>query len=94
MNEEFDAIVNRLSAIEHAVKDNNAMLQSIQRRARLSILFSLIKWFVIIGFSLGLFYYTKPYMEQTLNMYTQISGLTGMTASSSDMLDKFQMFLK
>jgi len=73
MNEEYDAILNRLNTIEETMKLNNAMLHSIERRARLSILFSSLKWFVIIGLSLGTFYYTKPYLEQLMSTYSQIS---------------------
>ena len=73
MNEDYESILSRLSEIEENVKQNTHMLNRIERRARLSLLFSSLKWFIIIGLSLGTFYYTKPYLEQLMETYSQVS---------------------
>ncbi len=75
MHEEYDQILTRLKEVEDKVEQSNHMLQSIQRRAKLTLLFSSLKWFVIIGLSLGTFYYTKPYLEQLMDTYKQVSNL-------------------
>jgi hypothetical protein len=54
---------------------NQSILESIQRRARLSILFSSLKWFVILGLTFGTFYYTKPYLEELMKVYSQVSDI-------------------
>jgi cell division septal protein FtsQ len=97
MNEDYSTILDRLTRIENEVNKNASMLESIQRRARIAILFSFVKWFVIIGFSLGIFYYSKPYLENTMNMYTSVMNLTGgqkNASSTSSILEEFKMFLK
>ncbi len=87
MNQEFEEILNRLKDIEHSVKQNHDMLESIQRRARLAIIFSLLKWFIIFGFTFGIFYYSKPYIEQTLDLYSQVNQLTGSISNQQQQAD-------
>ncbi len=78
MNEDCDAILARLNDIEEQIKQNQDILESIQRRARLSMLFSSIKWFIILGLTFGTFYYTKPYLEQLMQVYSQVSDIGSM----------------
>jgi hypothetical protein len=75
INEEYDAILTRLNNIEENIKQNQIILESIQRRARLSILFSSLKWFIILGLTFGTFYYTKPYLEELMKVYSQVSDI-------------------
>ena len=75
MNEEYEAISHRLDNIEEDLRQSNNMLHRIERRARFALAFSSLKWFVIIGLSLGTFYYTKPYLEQLMQTYSQISNI-------------------
>lgn len=87
MNQEFEEILSRLKDIELSVKQNHDMLISIQRRARVTIIFSLLKWFIILGFTFGIFYYTKPYIEQTLDLYGQVNQLTGSISDQQQQAD-------
>ncbi len=75
MNEDYEAILHRLDTIEEDVRQSNQMLHRIERRARFALLFSSLKWFIIIGLSLGTFYYTKPYLEQLMETYSHISDI-------------------
>ncbi len=75
MNEDNEAILHRLDNIEEDLRQSNQMLHRIERRARWALLFSSLKWFIIIGLSLGTFYYTKPYLEQLMETYSQISSI-------------------
>lgn len=72
MNQEYEEILNRLKEIESEVKSNTNMLISIQRRARISILFSAIKWIIILGITFGVFVYAKPYLDQLMSLYSQV----------------------
>ena len=78
MNEDYQAILNRLNDIEGKVEQNNQILKRIEMKARLSLLFSSLKWFIIIGLSLGAFYFTKPYLEQLMETYNQVSNIGSM----------------
>lgn len=75
MNEDYEAILHRLDNIEEDIRQSNHMLHKLERRARWALLFSSLKWFIIIGLSLGTFYYTKPYLEQLMETYSQISNI-------------------
>ena len=53
-------------------EDNNKMLHSIQRRARLGFAFKVFYWIIIIGVGIGAFYYVQPYIDQVKNSYASI----------------------
>lgn len=78
MNEDYQAILNRINDIEGKVEQNHQILKRIEMKARLSLLFSSLKWFIILGLSLGAFYFTKPYLEQLMETYSQISNIGSM----------------
>lgn len=94
MNQEFEEILNRLKDIENNVKENHDMLESIQRRARLAILFSVLKWFIILGFTFGIFYYSKPYIEKTFELYDQVNSLTNQGKQADTLIQNFKMLLQ
>lgn len=91
MNQEYEEILNRLKEIESEVKTNTNMLISIQRRARIAILFSAIKWIIILGVTFGTFYYTKPYLDQTLELYKKTMS---QEQQAGALLDGLKTFLK
>jgi hypothetical protein len=55
-------------------KENNKMLRSIQRSARIGQAMRIIYWLVIIGASVGAYYFIQPYLEQMLSVYSGIQG--------------------
>lgn len=87
MNEGLEALAAQIKKLQQTVDENHAMLVSVQRRARLSILFSGLKWIVILGITFGSFFYLQPYLEQILNTYSSIGSLTdsfaGVESSTS-----------
>ncbi len=44
-------------------QENNVMLRRMQSRARWGTLFRAFYWILIIGLSLGAFYFVQPYIE-------------------------------
>ena len=75
MDQGSTGLQNEIQEIRRIVEKNNAMLISIQRRARMSILFSSLKWVILIGLSLGAFYFLKPYIETATGAYTDLKDL-------------------
>jgi len=55
-------------------KENNHILHGIRRSNRLSSVVRVLYWTVIIGASLGAYYYIQPYLDTVLNAYGQIQG--------------------
>ena len=94
MNPEFEEILNRLKQIEDSVNENKSMLESIQRRAHITMIFSALKWFIIIGLTFGIFYYTKPYLEKMLDLYMQVNSLTNTVTNPQKQTDALLKELK
>lgn len=59
--------LNRLMAL---TEENNAMLHKIRRATRLALFGRILYWFVVIGLSIGAFYYLQPYIDRILSVYT------------------------
>ena len=61
-------------------KENNVLLlkiRSVQRWAQITRIFY---WFLIIGVSIGAFYFIKPYLGNLLNVYTGgVSGINNIS---------------
>ncbi len=71
----LDGLKNEIQQLRALVEQNNVMLHSIQRRARMAILFSALKWAVLIGLSFGALYFIKPYLQTALESYDSIRGM-------------------
>ncbi len=54
-------------------RENNQMLRRMQSRLRLANFFSWLKWLIIIGTTIGAYYYLQPYLDQVLKMYSIVS---------------------
>lgn len=50
-------------------EENNDILRSIQRSMRLSRLMSILYWLIIIGASVGAYYFIQPYLDQLVGIY-------------------------
>lgn len=80
------------------VEENNEILKGIRRSNRFSLLIKSIYWFVIIGLSIGAFYFVQPYvnfMGNALGIDTNKSSDSQNTqSSSSDSIKLLQDLLK
>ncbi len=64
------------------VKENNELLHSLQRRARLATAMKVFYWAVIILLSFGAYYFIQPYVEMLM-------GITGQASNSIDTIKNF-----
>jgi hypothetical protein len=87
MSPEEKELLHRSIAL---AEENNDILRSIQRSMRLSRLMSVLYWVVIIGASIGAFYFIQPYLRATMDLYggakDQINQLNGGVGSIFDNL--------
>jgi hypothetical protein len=78
MSPEEKELLHRSIAL---AEENNDILRSIQRSMRFSRLMSILYWIVIIGASVGAFYFIQPYLAATMDLYggakDQINQLNG-----------------
>jgi hypothetical protein len=44
-------------------EENNQILTSMRRRGRLGLIFRICYWVIIIGISIGAFYFIQPYVD-------------------------------
>lgn len=74
MNEGLESLQEQVRKLTKLVEDNNSMLKSIQRRAKMTILLSCIKWLFIFGVTFGSFFFLQPYIDQAFGAYKQITN--------------------
>jgi len=72
-------------------QDNNKMLRSMKRSMLWGRVMNILYWLIIIGISVGAFYFIQPYFNKILSLYNSISG-SQQNANSSN--TSFQDFLK
>ena len=57
-------------------KENNRLLKKMRRAAIWGRVMHLLYWVLIIGVSLGLFYFLQPYIDQVKALYEGLQGVT------------------
>ncbi|MDD5068413.1 MAG: hypothetical protein PHS53_04885 [Candidatus Pacebacteria bacterium] len=53
-------------------QENNQLLKKMNRRAKFGSIMHLIYWLIIIGFSVGSYYFIQPYINQLISTYSSI----------------------
>jgi hypothetical protein len=69
------------------VKENNDILRAMQRRGRISLALRIFYWVLIIGISLGAFYFIQPYIDL-------VRGLSSSNSSSPSYSEQLQDLLR
>lgn len=67
----------KLEEIRTLERENNEMLRSIKRYMKLGQVFGAIRWVIIIGGTIGVFYYFEPIFSQLLETYKDLLGTLG-----------------
>lgn len=62
----------KLEEIYRMTLDNHEVLKSIQRQQTLSSVFRALYWIIIIGATVGSYYYFKPYFDMLLSNRSKI----------------------
>ncbi len=55
-------------------EENNKILKGMRRMSRISGVFRVIYWSIIIIASVGAYYFIQPYVTSTLGLYDQIQS--------------------
>jgi|GEM_PF-976890 len=64
-------------------KENNELLKGMHRSARWSLIFTIVKWVIIIGSVFGLYYYFGQFLSSSLDRINKIVGTTTTTTSAT-----------
>ncbi len=79
-----------LERTHELAEDNNKMLRSIKRSGRISMILRILYWAVIVGVSVGAFYFIQPYIDYI----TGRNQDTETTSTSSSLRQEIQDLLK
>ena len=74
---EIEKLNTKIDALTKIVEENHMMIENLYRRARMATVFIFIKWFIIIGITIGSFYYIQPLIDNLIGIYSGISGGSG-----------------
>lgn len=55
-------------------RENHKILRGMQRSARIGTFFRVIYWAIIIGSLYGTYYFLQPYVNQLLDLYSQVNA--------------------
>jgi len=58
-------------------RENNKILRRMRRGQRISSIFRLFYWLMILGIALGAYYYIQPFFSQAQKAYQNISEELG-----------------
>ncbi|MDP2789176.1 MAG: hypothetical protein Q8O46_03985 [bacterium] len=58
-----------LESTYRLAEENNLMLRSMRRSMRIARVMSFLYWVLIIGISVGAFFYLQPYIDQIMSLY-------------------------
>ncbi len=63
-------------------EENNDLLRGIVRHSRWSLVFTIIKWLIVIGVTLGAYYYFEPLWNKTMDLYRSMIEPTPTTSNT------------
>lgn len=74
MAKEIVELNKKLDKLTKLVEENQHMIRNLYQRARMATVFIFIKWFIIIGITIGSFYYIQPLINNLVNIYSGVTG--------------------
>ncbi len=72
-----------LEKVSDQVNENNKILRSMRRSQRVGVVLRVFYWLLIIGLSLGAFYFIQPYIDMLKNITNGNAG-QALSQSASD----------
>ena len=83
--------------LNHSIKlaeENNKMLRSIRRSARVAAVLRVVYWLIIIGISFGAYYFAEPYINAAIKSYndmkSNVQNVTNKIPALPNLFDKEQ----
>lgn len=65
-----------LERIEAKVDENSRILKKLLLHNRWTSFVALVKWLLILGAAFGAYYYLQPYIDQTMEVYKNVWGVS------------------
>ncbi len=67
----------KLDELLELTRENNKILRSMRRAQRWAAVMRVIYWIILIGVSVGAFYFLQPYLKQVTDLYNNSRGALG-----------------
>ncbi len=71
MGENTNDLRNMVQETLNFARENNNILKKMRRAQRRTFTLHLIYWIIILGISVGAYYFAKPYFDKAMALYTQ-----------------------
>jgi hypothetical protein len=68
---ELNEKIDKLTTV---AEENHRMIKNLYQRARMATVFIFIKWFIIVGITIGSFYFIQPFINTLVGIYGGVSG--------------------
>ena len=78
-----------LQKLTKLTEENNKILLKMQRNARWLNFFSIIKWIIIIGLTVGSYIVVQPYINPIIDMYKTLQTTQTQSVDLQDYLKNF-----
>jgi hypothetical protein len=76
---ENEDLKNMVQETLNIARENNNLLKKMRRSQRWGNISRIVYWLILIGISVGAFYYIQPYLEKAYSLYTEgLSDYTGL----------------
>jgi hypothetical protein len=69
-----DVLLESIKEVKAMVEENNKILRGMRRNARISRIWHLFYWILIIGSGVASYYYLQPYIEQLTKAYQSMQA--------------------
>ena len=76
------------------VEENNHLLRKMHRSALWGRFFHFLYWAVIIGLSVGAYYFIQPYVDQLRGVYSGVQTDVNAVKGAASQLGNFSSILK
>jgi hypothetical protein len=89
MNPEERSLLERTYKM---VEENNTILRSIRRTGRIGIAIKVFYWVIIIGISIGAFYFIQPYIDAVKNIGVDNRDGSSTSSYAENFQSMFDLF--
>ncbi|MDO8620634.1 MAG: hypothetical protein Q7R64_04795 [bacterium] len=76
------------------VEENHALLRKMHRSALFGRVFHMLYWIIIIGLSVGAYFFVQPYVEQVQSVYGGLRGDVQNVKNATSQLGTIGNFFK
>lgn len=84
--------MEKIDEVLNLTRENNKILRGMRRSQRLSSLFQMVYWLIILGIAFGAYYYIQPMIEPFLQIIDKtMSDLQGVKDSLGGMGDNINI---